>query len=303
MICPFFGKNEDYCDIGCGYISPSDVKKIIQFCSDHQDRCPVFQDLMERHPEEAAHPAREESHPTPPNAIPLPQPLAPRAAAATTSNRAKLETKRVNAAENNPLDSVDTLSNPAPSGLLAFGMTTALLSLHHTGFFPLDSSILAMGVFYGGLAQIVVGFMEWKRQHAFGATAFTSFGLFWLSLIAITILPDTRFGEFPKDTTMTAYLVLWGLFSAVLFIGALRLNKSLQFVLGSLTLLYFLFAAGTATGNRFITTIAGWEGLLCAFSAIYTGFAQILNDVLGRSVVPLGEHKRPSVQTIHNRLS
>jgi succinate-acetate transporter protein len=96
---------------------------------------------------------------------------------------------------------------------------------------------------------------------------------------------------------MTAYLVLWGLFSAVLFVGALRLNKSLQFVLGSLTLLFFLFATGTATGSRFITTMAGWEGVLCACSAIYTGFAQILNEVLGRSVIPLGEYKSPSVQT------
>ncbi len=222
---------------------------------------------------------------------------------ATTRNGAKFETQRVNAVEAKPVDSVDTLSNPAPSGLLAFGITTALLSLHHTGFFPLDSTILAMGVFYGGLSQIVVGFMEWKRHHAFGATAFTSFGLFWLSLIAITILPGIRFGEFPQNTAMTAYLVLWGLFTAILFVGALKLNRSLQFVLGSLTLLYFLFAAGTATGSQFITTIAGWEGVLCAFAAIYTGFAQILNDVLGRSVVPLGEHKRPSVQTIHNRLS
>ncbi|WP_432821945.1 acetate uptake transporter [Trichloromonas sp.] len=195
------------------------------------------------------------------------------------------------------------MANPAPSGLLAFGMTTALLGLHHTGTFPLDSTMLGMGVFYGGLGQIVVGFVEWKRQHLFGAAAFTSFGLFWLSLIAMTILPGNRFGEFHQDTAMTAYLVLWGLFTAVLFLGALKLNRSLQFVLGSLILFYLLLAAGTATGSRLITAISGWAGVFCAFAAIYTGLAQILNEIFGRAVAPLGEHDRTMDQTIQKHPS
>ncbi len=300
MICPFFGKNEDYCDIGCGYISPSDVKKIIQFCSDHPDRCPVFQDLIERHPEEALPPFIEATPPVLPPAAPLAPQLVPSAPTQTSRCVSKLESQP---GPHRPRPDTDILSNPSPIGLLAFGLTTTLFSLYHTGTYPLDNTMLAMGVGYGGLIQIIVGFMEWKRQHAFGATAFTSFGLFWLSLLAITIISDTRFIELPKNSAMTAYLILWGLFSAILFVGALKLNRSLQCVLGSLTLLFLLFATGTATGSPAITIIAGWAGVSCGLAAIYTGLAQILNDVLGRAVVPLGEHKSLPGQRIHNRLS
>jgi succinate-acetate transporter protein len=182
-------------------------------------------------------------------------------------------------------------------------MTTALFSLQMTGHFPLDRTMLAMGVFYGGLSQILVGFMEWKRHRPFGATAFTAFGLFWLSLLVMTLLPDPRFGQPSQDTALAAYLSLWGLFTVVLFIGALRLNRSLQLVLGSLAGFYFLQAAGVATDNRLIMAIAGWNGFLCSGLAIYTGFAQIMNGMFGRSVVPLGEHHRPASRLIRKHQS
>lgn len=186
----------------------------------------------------------------------------------------------------------DTTANPAPLGLLGFGMTTVLLNLHNAGFFPLDAMILGMGIFYGGLGQIIVGIMEWKKNNTFGATAFTSYGLFWLTLVALIILPQTGFGKAPDAMAMTAYLTMWGLFTAVLFIGTFRLNRALQFVFGSLTVLFFLLAIGDATGNQTIKTIAGWEGIICGLSAIYTGLAQVLNEVYGRTVAPLGMVKK-----------
>ena len=186
----------------------------------------------------------------------------------------------------------DTTANPAPLGLLGFGMTTVLLNLHNAGFFPLDAMILGMGIFYGGLGQIIVGIMEWKKNNTFGATAFTSYGLFWLTLVALIILPQTGFGKAPDAAAMTAYLTMWGLFTAVLFIGTLRLNRALQFVFGSLTILFFLLAIADATGNQTIKTIAGWEGIICGLSAIYTGLAQVLNEVYGRTVAPLGMVKK-----------
>ena len=128
----------------------------------------------------------------------------------------------------------DTTANPAPLGLLGFGMTTILLNLHNAGFFGFDAMILGMGIFYGGLGQILVGIMEWKKNNTFGATAFTSYGLFWLSLVALVILPKTGFGAAPQASAMVAYLSMWGLFSAVLFIGTFRLNKALVFVFGTL---------------------------------------------------------------------
>jgi len=182
----------------------------------------------------------------------------------------------------------DTTANPAPLGLLGFGMTTVLLNLHNAGLFPLDAMILGMGIFYGGLGQIIVGIMEWKKNNTFGATAFTSYGLFWLTLVALIILPRTGFGEAPNAIAMTSYLFLWGMFTAILFIGTLKLSRALQVVFGSLTVLFFLLAAGDATGSHLIKTIAGYEGIFCGLSAIYTGLAQVLNEVYGRTVAPLG---------------
>lgn len=182
----------------------------------------------------------------------------------------------------------DTTANPAPLGLLGFGMTTVLLNLHNAGMFPMDAMILSMGIFYGGLGQIIVGIMEWKKNNTFGATAFTSYGLFWLTLVALIILPNTGFIPAPGNSAMTAYLVMWGLFTGVLFVGTFTMNRALQVVFGSLAALFFLLAAGDATGNQAIKTIAGYEGVFCGLSAIYAGLAQVINEVYGKTIAPLG---------------
>jgi succinate-acetate transporter protein len=185
------------------------------------------------------------------------------------------------------LTMTDTTANPAPLGLLGFGMTTVLLNLHNVGFFALDGMILAMGVFYGGIAQIIAGIMEWRKNNTFGTTAFTSYGLFWLTLVGLLVLPKMGWAEAPSDTAMGYYLFMWGIFTAVMFIGTLRLSRMLQFVFGSLALLFFLLAIGDWTGNAVIKTIAGWEGIICGASAIYCGLAQVLNELYKREMLPL----------------
>ena len=181
----------------------------------------------------------------------------------------------------------DLSANPAPLGLLGFGMTTVLLNLHNAGYFELNTMILAMGIFYGGMAQIIAGIMEWKKNNTFGTTAFTSYGLFWLSLVGLIVMPKLGLGEAASKTAMAAYLAMWGLLTLLLFIGTLKLNRALQFVFGSLTILFFLLAMGDITGNAAITHIAGLEGIICGFSAIYTALAQVWNEVYGRQVAPL----------------
>lgn len=94
---------------------------------------------------------------------------------------------------------------------------------------------------------------------------------------------------------MVAFLVVWGIFTAVLFVGSLKLNRATQFIFGSLTLLFFLLALGEATGNAAIKLIAGWEGIVCGASAIYVAAAQILNDMHGRKLLPLGETAAPVI--------
>src|SRR5437773_10548053 len=98
----------------------------------------------------------------------------------------------------------DKTGNPAPLGLLGFGMTTVLLNLHNAGFYELNSMVLAMGICYGGLAQIIAGIMEWKKSNTFAATAFISYGLFWLSLVTLVVLAKAGLGAPSNDVAMAA---------------------------------------------------------------------------------------------------
>jgi len=182
----------------------------------------------------------------------------------------------------------DTTSNPAPLGLMGFGMTTVLLNFHNAGIFQLGSMILAMGFFYGGFAQILAGLMEWKKGNTFATTAFTSYGFFWMSLVMLVVLPKMGLVEAPETSAMVAYLIMWGVFTAILFIATLRISRALQIVFGSLTVLFFLLALGDYTGSQTIKLLAGYEGIFCGFSAIYTALAQVLNEVYGKEVAPIG---------------
>jgi len=182
----------------------------------------------------------------------------------------------------------DFTANPAPLGLMAFGMTTVLLNLHNAGIFSLGTMILAMGIFYGGIAQVIAGIMEWKKNNTFGAVAFISFGMFWLTLVALLVMPDMGWGVAPEASAMVAYLSMWGLFTAIMFVGTLKLNRALQVVFGTLVILLFLLAIADATGSTLLKHIAGYEGLICGFSAIYLSLAQIWNELYARTVVPIG---------------
>jgi uncharacterized protein len=187
-----------------------------------------------------------------------------------------------------PVPSKDATANPAPLGLCAFGLTTVLLNFHNAGFFELNSMILAMGLCYGGLAQIIAGIIEARKNNTFGLTAFTSYGFFWLSLVALIVMPKLGWVAAASDQAMVAYLGIWGLFTFCMFFGTLRLNRALQFVFGSLTILFILLALGDSTGNTSVKHLAGYEGIICGLSAIYAGMANVLNEVYGRTVLPIG---------------
>src|SRR6195256_1097103 len=183
----------------------------------------------------------------------------------------------------------DSTGNPAPLGLLGFGMTTVVLNLHNAGFYELNSMVLAMGVCYGGAAQIIAGIMEWRKGNTFAATAFISYGFFWLSLVTLIILAKLGWAAPSNDTAMAAYLAMWGLFTAVMFVGTLRLNRALQIVFATLAILFFLLAIGDfTTASAGFKHAIGYEGIFCGFCAIYTGLAQVLNELSGKIVLPLG---------------
>jgi succinate-acetate transporter protein len=184
----------------------------------------------------------------------------------------------------------EKLANPAPLGLMGFGMTTVLLNLHNAGFYELDTMVLAMGLMYGGLAQILAGVMEFRKGNTFGVTAFTSYGLFWWSLVALLLMPTVPFlkGQVPSDSSMAAYFFMWGLFTAIMFFGTLKANRTLQFVFISLAVLFFILTAHRLTGNSALQTVAGYEGVICGLSAVYLALAEVLNEVHGKTLLPIG---------------
>ena len=182
----------------------------------------------------------------------------------------------------------DTSANPAPLGLVGFGLTTVLLNLHNVGLFANDAMIMGMGIFVGGFAQLAAGWLESKKGNTFGTTAFMAFGLFWLSLVAIWVLPTLGWATKPDATAMAFYLTAWGLFTFGMFLGTLRLSHALQVVFGTLFLLFWLLALGDLTGNAAITQVAGVVGVICGLSALYTALAQVLNEVYGHTVFPIG---------------
>ncbi len=190
----------------------------------------------------------------------------------------------------------DKLANPAPLGLLGFGMTTVLLNLHNTGLFPLDTMILAMGLAYGGLAQVIVGIMEFRKGNTFGTVAFTSYGLFWWSLVLLLVLPNNSIFmglSAPTETAMAAYFFMWGLFTFTMFFGTLKTNRALQFVFMSLAILFFMLTIRDLTNNPLLFgtftfgNLTGIEGIICGLSAIYLAFAEVLNEAHKKTVLPI----------------
>ncbi len=186
------------------------------------------------------------------------------------------------------------LANPAPLGLMGFGMTTVLLNIYNAQNISPSSMILAMGIFYGGFAQLIAGWWEIKQKNTFAGVAFSSYGLFWLTFVGLRIIPAVVEGiEPPSYMATAAYLAMWGLFTGWMFISTLKLNRALQVVFSTLTILFFLLALAYAVGptsdlGQMIYTIAGIEGIICGFSAIYTAMAEVTNEYYGKTIFPIG---------------
>lgn len=199
-----------------------------------------------------------------------------------------LDTRRKNLGFN---QMTEKLANPAPLGLLGFGLTTILLNLHNAGFFALNSMILAMGLALGGFAQVLAGLMEFKKGNTFGTTAFTSYGLFNWSFVMLLLLPRiSGFESFalPVGISSGSYFLVWGIFTLAMFVGTLKKNRALQFVFFSLGILFVLLALRDFFGSALIGTVAGYEGIICGASALYLAIAEVLNETHEKEVLPIG---------------
>jgi len=181
--------------------------------------------------------------------------------------------------------------NPAPLGLMGFGFTTVLLNMINAGFLSSDALgvVLPMGIFYGGLAQVIAGLLEAKNGNTFGATAFSSYGLFWWSFVAMKVLPSLGLAPEPSAAAVASYLFAWGIFTVLMTVATFKKPKALQVVFITLSALFFILSIGDLTGVQEIKVIGGYEGIFCGLTAIYLAIAEILNETYAKTVLPTGE--------------
>ena len=183
---------------------------------------------------------------------------------------------------------VDKTANPAPLGFTGLGLSAVLLSLSYIGVYPVESMIVSMAIFLGGFAQVFAGVMAWKKGDVFAGTAFSAFGLFWFSLAGLIIMPALGWAEASSGTAMAAYLFIWGVYTFVMLIITMKIGvRALQFVFVTLFILFMLLAVVNATGNMGLLVIAGYVGLIMGLGSLYTALAMVMNEIHGKTIVPL----------------
>jgi len=179
------------------------------------------------------------------------------------------------------------LANPGALGLGGFALTTFLLSMINAGIIAPESigMVLPMGLFYGGLAQLLAGMWEFKTGNTFGATCFSSFGAFWIGLATMVILEGAGIIAAVPPAGLAVFLIAWGIFTLYASIASLKTSKGVVSVFVSLTLTFFLLAAGEFSSG--FKLAGGYMGIITAIAAWYCSAAILINTNFGREVLPL----------------
>jgi len=177
--------------------------------------------------------------------------------------------------------------NPAVVGLGGFGLTTLVLQFHNVGWMPSIGPVVWLGLIFGGIAQMIAGLQEMKTGNNFGYCAFTGYGAFWVALALILL--GNKLGLFTASTTDVGwFLVAYTLFTAILWVGSLRIHGAMAFTFTTL-LIGFILLDLAHFGFPWLTVVAGYELMVCAFSAWYMMARIILNEIYGRELLPAGK--------------
>jgi hypothetical protein len=182
---------------------------------------------------------------------------------------------------------MDQTANPAPLGLCAFGTTTILLSLWNAGVIGISSPIFAMAIFYGGIAQIIAGLMEWKKNNNFGFLTFVSFGTFWITFAGVLMLPALGLAKAPGPADLAAFLAVWGIVALGLLVCTLNMHRSLQVTVLAVVLTIVLLVAAELTESGLVKLAAGLMGIVAGGLALYIGLGQVINEVHNRKIIPV----------------
>jgi succinate-acetate transporter protein len=184
-----------------------------------------------------------------------------------------------------------TIADPGPLGLAGFAMTTLVLSLSNTMTWPAGvNSALALALAYGGGAQLLAGMWEFKRGNTFAATAFSSFGAFWiaywyLATHLIPGLPAADAGQIP--VIVGTFLLGWCVFTFYMTIAALRVSVAVLVVFALLTITFVFLTIGGFHSSVHMNKIGGWFGVATAAAAWYASFAGVTNSTFGKTVIPV----------------
>jgi len=193
-----------------------------------------------------------------------------------------------------PTVSAMTIADPAPLGLAAFALTTFVLSFFNAKIVSGAGEPVVLGVAlaYGGIAQVLAGMWEFRNNNTFGATAFTSYGAFWLSLWAFNEFFASGIPKADMGAAVGLYLVAWGVFTTYMWVASLRTTVSVSLVFILLAITYALLGIGNWAGTSGLVTAGGWVGIATAAAAWYASFAGVTNSTFGRTILPVRPLRR-----------
>ena len=182
-----------------------------------------------------------------------------------------------------------TPADPGPLGLGAFALTTFVLSMFNANLVSEagEPVVLGIALAYGGIAQLLAGLWEFRTGNTFGATAFCSFGAFWISYFVLVMFNAGSIPEANAGDAIGLYLIAWGIFTTYMFVASLRTTAAVALVFILLAITFFLLGIGDAGAHTDITKAGGWFGLATAAAAWYASFAVVTNSTFGRTVLPV----------------
>src|SRR5690349_10012367 len=186
---------------------------------------------------------------------------------------------------------VPVTADPGPLGLAAFALTTFVLSMFNSKLVGAGGEpvVLGLALAYGGLAQLLAGMWEFRTGNTFGATAFTSYGAFWISFFFLVqfVLSKKVIPTADEGHAVGLYLIAWGIFTTYMFIASLRTTAAIALVFILLAVTFIVLGIGNANTNEGLIEVGGWFGLATAVAAWYASFAAVVNSTFGRTVMPV----------------
>ena len=196
-----------------------------------------------------------------------------------------------------PPPPVVTIADPAPLGLAAFALTTFVLSMFNAGLVGKQGEpiVLGLALAYGGTAQLLAGMWEFRKGNTFGATAFSSYGAFWISFWAYVAFFAEKVPEANRGSAVGLYLIAWGIFTTYMWVASFRTTAAVSLVFLLLAITFFVLGIGDAGGNDTISKLGGWLGLATAVAAWYASFAGVTNVTFGRELLPVRPLQRTGV--------